>query len=81
LTAEREIAIAAAKATTEATDAPAGTVAAGDGDGDGVLVAADDNWVRVEWVEVSGERTAAAEVLRQGDLLSAGRDVARSPKR
>jgi UDP-4-amino-4-deoxy-L-arabinose formyltransferase/UDP-glucuronic acid dehydrogenase (UDP-4-keto-hexauronic acid decarboxylating) len=77
--AEREVAISAAEALGERTDAPPGTVAATDGDG--VLVAADDAWVRVDWVEVSDERTPAAEALRPGELLSPAPEVAPPPKR
>ena len=63
----QEVAIAAAEALSEQTDAQPGTVGAGDGGGR--LVAASDAWVRVDRIEVGGRRIAAAEVLRPGEQL------------
>jgi methionyl-tRNA formyltransferase len=69
----REVAIAAAEALSEQTDAQTGTVAAAEGGGR--LVAAADAWVRVDRIEVAGERIAAAEVLRLGERLHPAREV------
>jgi methionyl-tRNA formyltransferase len=70
---EREVAIVAAQALPEETDAEAGRVAAGDEGA--VLVAAADNWVRVDRIEVAGRRIAAAEVLRPGERLEPAGEV------
>lgn len=69
----REIAIAAAEALSEETDAQTGLVAAGQGGGR--LVAAADAWVRVDRIEVAGRQIAAAEVLRPGERLHPAREV------
>jgi methionyl-tRNA formyltransferase len=68
--AGREVAIAAAQPLPEATDAQAGAVAAAEAGA--VLVAAADNWVRVDRVQIASERLPAAEVLRPGDQLHSG---------
>jgi methionyl-tRNA formyltransferase len=68
-----EVAIAAAEALPEGTDAQPGTVAAA-GEG-GVLVAAADTWVRVNRLEVAGARIPAANVLRPGDRLRPAQDL------
>ena len=75
----REVAIAAAEALSETTDAETGTVAAGDGDDR--LVAAADAWVRVDRVEVAGGRVAAAEVLRPGERLHPAGEVQQPERR
>lgn len=62
-----ELAIVAADATGELTDAEPGTVSAADGDG--VLVAAADCWVRVDRIEVDGQRASAAATLGPGQRL------------
>ncbi len=69
-----EVAIAAAEALPERTEAQPGTAAAA-GHG-GMLVSAADTWVRVDRLEVAGARIAAADVLRPGDRLR----PARSPE-
>lgn len=62
-----EVAIAGVEATADGADAEPGTVqAAPDG---GVLVAAADAWVRVDRIELDGERTSAAPALRPGERL------------
>ncbi|MGH2961294.1 MAG: methionyl-tRNA formyltransferase [Solirubrobacterales bacterium] len=65
--AGREVAIAAAQPLREATDAQAGSVAAAEAGA--VLVAARDNWVRVDRVQIASERLPAADVLRPGGQL------------
>jgi UDP-4-amino-4-deoxy-L-arabinose formyltransferase/UDP-glucuronic acid dehydrogenase (UDP-4-keto-hexauronic acid decarboxylating) len=64
-----EVAIAAAEALPEPAAARPGTVVAADPGA--VLVAAADTWVRVDRVEIGGERPAAAAVLRPGERLRA----------
>ena len=60
--AGRELAVLKASATGEATDAAPGTV--GEGRGTGVLVAAEDEWVLVERVQVGDAKPVpAADVL------------------
>ena len=78
--AGREVAIAAAQPLPEATDAQAGTVAAAEAGA--MLVAAADNWVRVDWVQIASERVPAAEVLRPGERLhSAPGEIERTGSR
>jgi methionyl-tRNA formyltransferase len=62
-----EVAIAAAEALSEPTDARPGTVVAADGGA--VVVAAADAGVRVDRVEIGSERLPGAEVLRPGERL------------
>ena len=71
---DQEFAIASAQALHEETDAEPGTVATGEGGG--VLVAASDSWVQVDWLEVADQRVPAAEVLRPGQRLRPAREVA-----
>ena len=66
-----EVAISAADALAEGTDADPGTVHV-DGGGT-VLVAAADAWVRVDSVELNSERVPAATALRSGERLAPGK--------
>jgi methionyl-tRNA formyltransferase len=60
-----EIFVLKAMRTGERSDAPAGTI--GRRDGAEVLVAARDQWVRVQRVKVGSSNCAAANVLKPGD--------------
>lgn len=71
---DQVIAIAAAAPLAEPADAQPGTVAAAQDST--VRVAAADAWVRVDRVEVAGERAPAADVLRPGQRLQPPREVA-----
>ena len=74
-----EVAIAAADALAESTDADPGTVRL-DGDGT-VLVAAADAWVRVDSVELNSERVPAATALRSGERLAPGKAAVETTSR
>jgi UDP-4-amino-4-deoxy-L-arabinose formyltransferase/UDP-glucuronic acid dehydrogenase (UDP-4-keto-hexauronic acid decarboxylating) len=64
---ELDVAVSKAAVADETLDRAPGTVAHAGG---AALVAAADAWVRVEEVEVEGERLAAVEVLREGERLA-----------
>jgi UDP-4-amino-4-deoxy-L-arabinose formyltransferase/UDP-glucuronic acid dehydrogenase (UDP-4-keto-hexauronic acid decarboxylating) len=74
-----DLVISSVEALEEAADTQPGTVA--DGEAGAVLVAAADTWVRVDWVEVAGERTQAAEALRPGQRLYRARELTGSRRR
>jgi methionyl-tRNA formyltransferase len=66
--AGREVFLLKAKRTHERSNAPAGTVGPRlDGD---VMVAAGDEWVRVQRVQVGSFSSAAADVLRPGNRFA-----------
>lgn len=66
--AGRELCVLKAARTGERSDAPAGTV--GRQVGSDVLVAAQDEWVRLRRVQVGSSVFPAADVLRQGERFA-----------
>jgi UDP-4-amino-4-deoxy-L-arabinose formyltransferase/UDP-glucuronic acid dehydrogenase (UDP-4-keto-hexauronic acid decarboxylating) len=66
--AGREISVLKAARTGEPADAPAGTI--GRQLGSEVLVAANDEWVKLRRVQVGSSVFPAAEVLREGDRFA-----------
>jgi methionyl-tRNA formyltransferase len=75
--AGREISILKAGLTGERCDAPPGTV--GQKAGNEVLVAARDEWVRVQRVQVGSSTLAAAEALRPGERFAVPAALDRVP--
>ena len=67
---ERELLVLQAARTFLVADAAPGTV--GDTDGKAALVAAADEWVRLERVNLDGRSVAAGDVLTSGDRLEDG---------
>jgi methionyl-tRNA formyltransferase len=78
--AGREIVVLKAVLTGERTDAPPGMV--GSRVGTDVLVAAQDQWIRVRRVQVGSCIYPAADALREGDrfALPLGSDLSSSPR-
>ena len=76
----REIVVLKAALTGERTDAPPGTV--GSRLGTDVLVAAQDQWIRVRRVQVGSGVYPAADALREGErfALPLGSDLSSSPR-
>jgi methionyl-tRNA formyltransferase len=76
----REIVVLKAALTGERTDAPPGTV--GSRLGDDVLVAAQDQWIRLRRVQVGSCVYPAADALREGErfALPLGSDLSSSPR-
>ena len=65
-----ELLVLQAARTLLVADAAPGTV--GDTDGKAALVAAADEWVRLERVNLDGRSVAAGDVLTSGDRLEDG---------